>query len=299
MATSRLRAKLLHVHTCYLFVASPLGGSFIPFNTNAPIQIVDTNPALNEVVTPTSVMVSGSSCTIHVNPVNQHYSFTLRSGTFGLQEAINAAGGAIATTVVVTPSFTAAGGQTSTITNAKGSTAVSILDARTATLCSYTWNGTNYAQAACMGSGGGGFTAGGDLSGSSTVQTVIGINGVTLSGLTTGLLKITTVTGAPSIAAPGADYADAFRKHHRYIWRVIWNAESELRLCGTERVCRHGRIQTLGWFGSSPGDDECIRCRQMRWDDDHLHSWGDQFNLFRQLQCSDGGRDKHRNRRRD
>lgn len=190
--------------TC--FVPSPLGGSFIPFNTNAPVQIVDANPALNEVVTPTSVTASGSTCMINVTPAHQHYSFTLRSGTFGLQEAINAAGGAVSTTVIVTPSFTAAGGVTSTITNAKGSTSVSILDARTATLCSYTWNGSAYAQAACMGSGGGGFTAGGDLSGSSSSQTVIGINGVTLSGLATGLLKIATGTGAPSIAAAGTDY---------------------------------------------------------------------------------------------
>lgn len=57
----------------------------------------------------------------------------------------------------------------------------------------------------CFG-GGGSFTAAGDLSGSNTSQTVIGINGVLLSGLSTGLLKNTTATGLPSIAAAGTDY---------------------------------------------------------------------------------------------
>jgi hypothetical protein len=45
-----------------------------------------------------------------------------------------------------------------------------------------------------------GFSAGGDLSGTSTSQTVVGINGTALSGLATGLLKNTHTTGVPSIA---------------------------------------------------------------------------------------------------
>lgn len=49
-----------------------------------------------------------------------------------------------------------------------------------------------------FGSSGGGFTAGGDLSGSSTSQTVIGINDTLLSGLATGPLCNTTTTGVPS-----------------------------------------------------------------------------------------------------
>jgi hypothetical protein len=52
--------------------------------------------------------------------------------------------------------------------------------------------------------GGGGFTAGQDLSGSSTAQTVIGINDVLLSGLGSGLYKFTS--GVPSLAVAGTDY---------------------------------------------------------------------------------------------
>lgn len=54
-------------------------------------------------------------------------------------------------------------------------------------------NGT---WAAFSTGGGGSFTAGGDLSGSNTSQTVIGINGTLLSGLATGALKMTA--GVPS-----------------------------------------------------------------------------------------------------
>lgn len=52
--------------------------------------------------------------------------------------------------------------------------------------------------------GGGTFTAAGDLTGSSSSQAVVGINGVLLSGLATGLYKFTS--GVPSVAAPGTDY---------------------------------------------------------------------------------------------
>lgn len=49
----------------------------------------------------------------------------------------------------------------------------------------------------------------GDATGSGSGSfgvTVVGINGVSLAGLGTGLLKNTTATGAPSIAAAGTDY---------------------------------------------------------------------------------------------
>lgn len=55
-----------------------------------------------------------------------------------------------------------------------------------------------------LGSGGGSFTAGGDLSGSSTSQQVIGINSVAI-GTNSGLLNFTT--GTPSFLATGTSGA--------------------------------------------------------------------------------------------
>ena len=46
----------------------------------------------------------------------------------------------------------------------------------------------------------------GDVTSIGNAATVVKINGVTMSGLTTGILKNTTGTGAPSIATAGTDY---------------------------------------------------------------------------------------------
>lgn len=76
------------------------------------------------------------------------------------------------------------------------------------------WNGTSWINATGGGGGGGGvdqiisITGDGTASGSIDVLNlaVTKLNGVSLAGLATGLLKNTTTTGAPSIATPGADY---------------------------------------------------------------------------------------------
>jgi hypothetical protein len=46
----------------------------------------------------------------------------------------------------------------------------------------------------------------GDVTNSGLAMTVVKINGTSLAGLTTGLLKNTTATGVPSIAVAGTDY---------------------------------------------------------------------------------------------
>ncbi len=49
----------------------------------------------------------------------------------------------------------------------------------------------------------------GDVTTSGAVATVVRINGTSLAGLATGILKNTTSTGVPSIAVSGTDYASA------------------------------------------------------------------------------------------
>ncbi len=64
--------------------------------------------------------------------------------------------------------------------------------------------GTDYAPAGSYATG-----ITGDVTGSgpgAITATVVGINGVNLAGLATGILKNTTTTGAPSIAVSGTDY---------------------------------------------------------------------------------------------
>lgn len=65
-------------------------GTFFPFATTAPVYIADQTTSNSEVVTPSAVILSGSSCGVTISPSHQHYTFSLRSGTGGLQEALNA-----------------------------------------------------------------------------------------------------------------------------------------------------------------------------------------------------------------
>lgn len=69
--------------------ASAQGLPFFVFNTNAPVYIQDQTSANSEVVTPSSVINTAGSCGVAVSATNQHRTFWLRSGTGGLQEAIN------------------------------------------------------------------------------------------------------------------------------------------------------------------------------------------------------------------
>lgn len=160
------------------------GVTFKPFVVGSPIRVNDTaSPSNSETVTVTAVNINGSGCSITTSAfANPHFSFNLSSSTAGLQEALNYSKQSFgvaspATTVLVTPAWSMLGGVTSTITvTAQGSAAASILDERTSVLVPYVWNaGTGHYVAQPFA---GSFTAAGDLSGTSSSQTVIGLDGV-------------------------------------------------------------------------------------------------------------------------
>ena len=75
----------------------------------APVLVADVNGANSEVVTPGSAATQTAvACSVNISPVNSHTTFSLQSGTGGLQEAINALGGSTKTvpyTVVLSPEW--------------------------------------------------------------------------------------------------------------------------------------------------------------------------------------------------
>lgn len=140
-----------------LCLASAVGSTqstFFPFNTNAPVEIVDPNPTLNEVVTPSSVTNTNSFCSITVAPSNTHYSFRVQSGTGGLQEALNSISPTLAAPTVVwldpnwyTLAVNVPGTTPATIIGAaKGGVSRILVDDTTAPFTNYVWGGTAYAS---------------------------------------------------------------------------------------------------------------------------------------------------------
>jgi hypothetical protein len=125
---------------------STVGGySFIAPKVGRSLTIVDNgNPGHTETVIPSQVQTS-PTCSLNALMTYPHLSYSVKSGTAGLQEALdyqaNLTQGAV---VVLTPAWTLAGGTTTMITGAHGYSNVSILDQRTSVYVPYTWNGTVY-----------------------------------------------------------------------------------------------------------------------------------------------------------
>jgi hypothetical protein len=126
-------------------------GTFFPFATNAPVYIADQTTSSSEVVTPSAIVQSGATCGVTVSPANQHYSFSLRSGTGGLQEALNALAGSNRNPQLVLLDrnwYTAASSVPGTnpaaiIAAAVTNTTVLVSDITTLPATNYVWNGTN------------------------------------------------------------------------------------------------------------------------------------------------------------
>lgn len=120
------------------------GNTIYPIQVGRKIKIVDADPTKTETVTITAARTTGPSCTLNAVMQYQHTTYTITSGTAGLQEAIDAGRVAGVAVVIVTPGWVALGGQESQILGAIGSSAVPILDYRTAPTNSYGWNGSGY-----------------------------------------------------------------------------------------------------------------------------------------------------------
>lgn len=90
-----------------------------PFATNASVKIVDVNSSNTETVNGVAPVFSGSTCNLPFSTSNTHTagSYTLRSGTCGLREALNDLGGQ-GGEVIVDQRFYDDGCTASTITTA-------------------------------------------------------------------------------------------------------------------------------------------------------------------------------------
>lgn len=131
---------------------------FFTFATNAPVWIQDSNTANSEVKTPSAVVLTAGTCGVTIAPSNNHYTAWLRSGTGGLQEAINGSLGAATSAypaeiildrnwyaqASTTPGTTAAG----IIAAAVGNASVYLLDITTVPNQYYSWNGTAFTPSA-------------------------------------------------------------------------------------------------------------------------------------------------------
>ena len=123
------------------------GRNFSGFATGVPLKIVDANPALVEVATPSAVNID--ACTVTVSTVHSHQlPYFLTSGTGGLQEAINANGtGQGANTVVLNAAWYELVPPTSSATviaSVHGNTSLGLVDVTTTPYTTYSWNGSQY-----------------------------------------------------------------------------------------------------------------------------------------------------------
>lgn len=111
-----------------------------------PIRILDANPSQNEVTTISSVTLSSGECIVAAPMKYTHTTYSVGSGSAGLQEAIDyAQANQLATAVKLTADWWAQGGTAAMIGSASGTTAIQVVDVTKAPWNWYAWNGTKYA----------------------------------------------------------------------------------------------------------------------------------------------------------
>ena len=119
-----------------------------------PVAIIDANPAVSEIVTPTSTTQSSGACGFAGAVQNQHTSFQVQSGTAGLQEAIITQQQSVPTFNVILDKYwyqavAALPGPVAPATiigTVTGNSQVGIVDTTTTPWTYYAWNGTKYDQ---------------------------------------------------------------------------------------------------------------------------------------------------------
>lgn len=123
------------------------GKNFAAFSTGTPIKIVDSNPNLTEVATPSSVYLG--ACSVNMATVYTHVPpFYLTSGTGGLQEAITANQTNDGPNTIVLNAewyrLISPGNAASIIASVHGIPDLGLEDITTTPYTSYQWNGSQY-----------------------------------------------------------------------------------------------------------------------------------------------------------
>jgi hypothetical protein len=124
------------------------GQNFAAFSAGTPIKIVDGNPNLTEVATPTSVYIG--ACSVNMTTAHNHVPpFYLTSGTGGLQEAINANQTTNGPNTILLNAewyqLIAPGNAASVIASVHGIPDLGLEDITTTPYTFYQWNGSQYA----------------------------------------------------------------------------------------------------------------------------------------------------------
>jgi len=191
------------------------GATYVDF----PVAILDAIPASSEIVTPSSTVSTSATCGFAASPLNSHTTFSLASGTAGLEEAIVSQNQSGPTFDVILDKawYTAVAGLPGTpsaysIINAvAGNANVAIVDTTTTPWTFFCYNGTNYTTCAsnltvptlAVSTGAGG---------TPTVHTVVGtgtsgIVSVTTGGTAPGATATIFTLTWPAIASGGFQYA--------------------------------------------------------------------------------------------
>jgi hypothetical protein len=193
--------------------------TFFDFATNAPVLIADSNTANSEVVTPTSIVNTAGSCGVAIAPTHNHFTYQLRSGTAGLQEALNVLKGqAIPSLILLDRNWWA---QANNIPGTNGATILAaavgdmttlVEDITTAPVTFYVWSGTAFTSTNALSKNTAPTIAAGAGAGSAPTVSNTG-SSTAIAGTASVLTGTATTTGTlftetwPAVSAGGPQYA--------------------------------------------------------------------------------------------